>query len=414
MNFNWRDGNQLRLLENGEAFFPRVMGAIQRAERTLLLETFILFEDQVGEALHRALLAAAQRGVRVEVMVDGYGSHELSASYINSLTAAGVRFIFYDPRPLVLGMRTNVFRRLHRKTVVIDETLAFVGGINFSAEHNSDFGPEAKQDYAVEVKGPVVLDIARYVQQAIGSKQVTRRWWGTRSHRPALNALPGDAQVLFVFRDNDDHRDDIEQHYLDMLRKAKQDVIIANAYFFPGYRLLREMRHAAQRGVRVRLVVQGEPDMPIVKVGAELLYNYLVDAGVEVYEYCRRPLHAKIAVQDSQWSTVGSSNLDPLSLSLNLEANLMIHDRLFNQTLRDNLELLLQQDCERVRDDKLPPRTWWQLTKSVVVFHFLRHFPAIAGWLPAHTPRLAQVAPPVQPELETQDRVATDNEGAKP
>ncbi|MBP2196964.1 cardiolipin synthase ClsB [Pantoea cypripedii] len=414
MNFNWRDGNQLRLLENGDAFFPRVMGAIQRAERSLLLETFILFEDQVGEALHRALLAAAQRGVRVEVMVDGYGSHALSASYINSLTAAGVRFIFYDPRPLVLGMRTNVFRRLHRKTVVIDETIAFVGGINFSAEHNSDYGPEAKQDYAVEVKGPVVLDIARYVQQAIGSKQVTRRWWGTRSHRPALNALPGDAQVLFVFRDNDDHRDDIEQHYLDMLRKANQDVIIANAYFFPGYRLLREMRHAAQRGVRVRLVVQGEPDMPIVKVGAELLYNYLVDAGVEVYEYCRRPLHAKIAVQDSQWSTVGSSNLDPLSLSLNLEANLMIHDRRFNQTLRDNLELMLQQDCERVRDDKLPPRTWWQLTKSVVVFHFLRHFPAIAGWLPAHTPRLAQVAPPVQPELETQDRVATDNEGAKP
>ncbi|QGY28490.1 cardiolipin synthase ClsB [Pantoea cypripedii] len=414
MNFNWRDGNQLRLLENGEAFFPRVMRAIQRAERTVLLETFILFEDQVGTALHRELLAAAQRGVRVEVMVDGYGSHELSASYINSLTAAGVRFIFYDPRPLVLGMRTNVFRRLHRKTVVIDDTIAFVGGINFSAEHNRDFGPEAKQDYAVEVKGPVVLDIARYVQQAIGSTQVTRRWWGTHSHRPALNALPGDAQVLFVFRDNNDHRDDIEQHYLDMLRKAKQDVIIANAYFFPGYRLLREMRHAAQRGVRVRLVVQGEPDMPIVKVGAELLYNYLVDAGVEVYEYCRRPLHAKIAVQDSQWSTVGSSNLDPLSLSLNLEANLMIHDRHFNQTLRNNLEQLLQQDCERVQDDKLPPRTWWQLTKSVMVFHFLRHFPAIAGWLPAHTPRLAQVAPPVQPELETQDRVETDNEGAKP
>ncbi|ERK18352.1 Cardiolipin synthetase [Pantoea sp. AS-PWVM4] len=414
MNFSWRDGNQLHLLENGEAFFPRVFGAIQRAERTLLLETFILFEDQVGNALHRELLAAAQRGVRVEVMVDGYGSPDLSDSYVNSLTAAGVRFIYFDPRPLVLGMRTNLFRRLHRKIVVIDEVIAFVGGINFSAEHNTDFGPEAKQDYAVEVKGPVVLDIARYVQQAIGSEQVTRRWWGHRSHRPALNALPGDAQVLFVFRDNDGHRDDIEQHYLDMLRKAKQDVIIANAYFFPGYRLLRAMRHAARRGVRVRLIVQGEPDMPIVKVGAEMLYNYLVDGGVEVYEYCRRPLHGKIAVQDQQWSTVGSSNLDPLSLSLNLEANLMVHDRAFNQTLRENLEQLLREDCERVEGDKLPPRTWWHLTKSVLVFHFLRHFPAIAGWLPAHTPRLAQVVPPVQPEMETQDRVEAENKGARP
>ena len=164
----------------------------------------------------------------------------------------------------------------------------------------------------------------------------------------------------------------------------------------------------------MRLIVQGKPDMPIVKVGAELLYNYLVEGGVEVYEYCRRPLHAKIAVQDSQWATVGSSNLDPLSLSLNLEANLMIHDRAFNQQVRDNLEGLLSADCQRVQESQLPSRSWWQLTKNVVVFHFLRHFPAIAGWLPAHTPKLAQVPPPVQPEMETQDRVEPENEGAKP
>lgn len=414
MNFSWRDGNQLQLLENGEQFFPCVSKAIQRAGQTLLLETFILFEDEVGAALHRDLLAAAQRGVKVEVMVDGYGSPDLSDRFVNTLTEAGVRFLYYDPRPLVLGMRTNLFRRLHRKIVVVDNTVAFVGGINFSAEHNTDYGPQAKQDYAVEVRGPVVLDIARYVQQAMGSKPATRRWWGGPSHSPAVNTMPGNAQVLFVYRDNDEHRDDIEQHYLAMLRKAKQDVIIANAYFFPGYRLLREMRNAAQRGVRVRLIVQGEPDMPIVKVGAEMLYNYLVDAGVEVYEYCRRPLHGKIAVQDDHWATVGSSNLDPLSLSLNLEANLMVYDRAFNQTLRDNLEQLLQHDCVRVADDKLPPRTWWHLTKSVVVFHFLRHFPAIAGWLPAHTPLLAEVDAPVQPAMETQDRVETGNQGAKP
>lgn len=413
MNFNWQDGNRLLLLENGEAFFPRVFGAIQRAERTVLIETFILFEDEVGNALHRELLAAAQRGVRVEVMVDGYGSAELSDQFVNSLTSAGVRFIYYDPRPLVMGMRTNVFRRLHRKTVVVDDVVAFVGGINFSAEHNTDYGPEAKQDYAVQVKGPVVGDIARYLQQAIGSEQPTRRWWGGRSHRPAVNATPGDAQVLYVYRDNDEHRDDIEKHYMEMLRKAKREVIIANAYFFPGYRLLREMRNAAQRGVRVKLIVQGEPDMPIVKVGAELLYNYLVDGGVEVYEYIRRPLHGKVAVCDDHWATVGSSNLDPLSLSLNLEANLIIHDRPFNQTLRDNLDALITHDCRRVQEDRLPPRNWWQLSKSVVVFHFLRHFPAIAGWLPAHTPRLAQVAAPVQPEIETQDRIEADNPGAK-
>nr|MBA2815116.1 Inner membrane protein YbhL [Candidatus Pantoea persica] len=274
--------------KNGKAFFPLVFGSIQRAERSVLLETFILFEDEVGKALHRELLAAAQRGVKIEVMVDGYGSPD---RLVNSLTAEAVRFIYYDPRPLVIGMHTNILRRLHCKTVVVDDVIAFVGGINFSAEHNTSYGPEAKQDYAVEVKGPIVADITAYVRQAMGSKAVTRRWWGGRSHRPAVNA-----QVLYVYRNNDDHRDDIEKHYLDMLSTANEDVIIANAYFFPGYRLLREMRSAAQRGVRVRLIVQGEPDMPIVKLGAKMLYNYLVDAGVEVYEYIRRPLHGKVAV----------------------------------------------------------------------------------------------------------------------
>ncbi|WP_437608373.1 cardiolipin synthase ClsB [Erwinia sp. V71] len=413
MTMQWRSGNRIRLLENGEEFFPRVYGAIQRAQQSLLLETFIWFEDEVGQQLHRELLAAAQRGVRIEIMVDGYGSHDLSSDFLASLTAAGVRFIWYDPRPLLFGMRTNVFRRLHRKTVVVDGEIAFVGGINFSAEHNSSYGPQAKQDYAVEVKGPVVGDIARYVQQQFGSEQATRRWWGQRSNPLARNPTPGDAQALFVFRDNDQHRDDIEQHYLDMLRTARHEVIIANAYFFPGYRLLREMRNTARRGVKVKLIVQGEPDMPIVKVGAELLYNWLVDAGVEVYEYIRRPLHGKVAVKDQQWATVGSSNLDPLSLSLNLEANLMIHDRQFNQQLRTNLERLMQEDCLRVDESQLPPRSWWQLSKSVVVFHFLRHFPAIAGWLPAHTPKLALVEPPVQPEIETQDRVGNDSQEAK-
>ncbi|MCX8959645.1 cardiolipin synthase ClsB [Erwinia psidii] len=408
MNMPWRDGNRLQLLINGEAYFPAVFDAIARAQQTVLLETFILFEDDVGRQLHQVLLAAARRGVKVEMMVDGYGSDALSEAYISSLTSAGVRFISYDPRPLVFGMRTNIFRRLHRKIVVCDDRVAFVGGINFSAEHNVGFGPEAKQDYAVEVHGPVVDDITRYVRQALSTQAARKRWWHGRSRRRTQNATPGGAQVMFVWRDNAEHRDDIEQHYIRMLRTAREEVIIANAYFFPGYHLLHEMRNAAQRGVRVKLIVQGKPDMPVVKVGAELLYNYLVGGGVQVYEYIRRPLHAKIALQDSAWSTVGSSNLDPLSLSLNLEANLMIHDPDFNQVMRDELNRLLASECRQVMADELPPQNGWQMVKNVVVFHFLRHFPAIAGWLPAHTPRLTLVHPPVQPEMETQDRPGSE------
>jgi len=415
MKCGWREGNRIQLLENGDEYYPAVFKAIDNAQRKVILETFIWFEDDVGKKLHAVLLRAAQRGVNIEVLLDGYGSPDLSDEFVGQLTAAGVVFRYYDPRPPLLGMRTNVFRRMHRKIVVIDSTVAFVGGINYSAEHMSDYGPEAKQDYAVRVEGPVVEDILQFELENLPEHAQTRRWWRQRRrHQAPDNRKPGEAQALFVWRDNDDHADDIERHYLKMLANAKREVIIANAYFFPGYRLLHAMRNAARRGVMVKLIVQGEPDMPIVTVGARLLYNYLVKGGVQVYEYRRRPLHGKVAVMDDHWATVGSSNLDPLSLSLNLEAKLIIHDRAFNQTLRDNLNGILQNDCVRVDETMVPKRTWWNLAKSVVVFHFLRKFPAMVGWLPAHTPKLSLVKPPVQPEMETQDRVDTESREVNP
>ena len=413
MKCSWQSGNRIKLLENGDQYYPAVFAAIDKAQSRVFLETFIWFEDNVGRKLHSVILRAAQRGVHIEVLLDGYGSPDLSDEFVGELTSAGVVFRYYDPRPPLLGMRTNVFRRMHRKIVVVDDQVAFVGGINYSAEHMSDYGPEAKQDYAVQVEGPVVQDILQFVVENLPGKAAVRRWW-KRRHRAEENTKPGEAQALFVWRDNEEHRDDIERHYLKMLTNARREVIIANAYFFPGYRLLHAMRNAARRGVRVKLIVQGEPDMPIVTVGARLLYNYLVKGGVEIYEYRRRPLHGKVALMDDHWVTVGSSNLDPLSLSLNLEANLIIHDREFNQTLRDNLTAIIAEDCVRVDESMVPKRTWWNLGKSVVVFHFLRHFPALVGWLPAHTPKLAQVPPPVQPEMETQDRVEASNTGVKP
>jgi Phosphatidylserine/phosphatidylglycerophosphate/cardiolipin synthases and related enzymes len=413
MKCAWREGNQITLLENGDQYYPALFKAIGNATSKVILETFIWYEDEVGKQLHAVLLRAARRGVHIEVLLDAYGSPDLSDEFVHQLTEAGIIFRYYDPGPRLLGMRTNLFRRMHRKIVVVDDTLAFIGGINYSAEHMSNSGPEAKQDYTVQVKGPVVDDIVQFELENLPDNAQTRRWW-RRHHRAEENAMPGEAQALLVWRDNAEHRTDIERHYLRMLSAAKREVIIANAYFFPGYRLLHAMRKAARRGVRVKLMVQGNPDMAIVKVGAMLLYRYLVKSGVHIYEYQRRPLHGKVALMDDHWATVGSSNLDPLSLSLNLEANLMIHDRQFNQTLRDNLNGLITRDSQRVDESMVPKRSWWNIGVSVVVFHFLRHFPAMVGWLPAHTPRLKQVQSPVQPIIETQESVEAESSEAKP
>ena len=401
MNFHWRDGNRLQLLENGEEFFPAVFEAIAAAEKEVLLETFIFFKDKVGQELQQVLIGAAERGVSVDVTVDGYGSADLDGEFAAAMTRAGVRIHMFDPGKRLLGKRVNVFRRMHRKIVVVDGEAAFIGGINFSADHLGDFGPEAKQDYALRVEGPVVHDIHRFALANIAPAQTNRRWWHRRirtQNSGYVGSSRGEARALLVTRDNQNHRNDIEQHYLQVIRDARSRLVIANAYFFPGYRVLREIRNAARRGVRVRLILQGQPDMPIAKFGARMLYNYLMSDGVEIHEYCRRPLHGKVALADYEWSTVGSSNLDPLSLSLNLEANLIIRDHSFNRVLHENLDNLLQHDCRRIPLERIVRGYWWRAPLAFLIFHFLRHFPELVGLFPAHRPTLKLIDPePLEP-----------------
>ena len=170
------DLHSLRLLENGEEFFARVNEVVAQARREILLETFILFEDKVGRDLQQGLVAAARRGVRVELTVDGYGSPGYSPEFASALVDAGVRLRVFDPHRPLLGMRMHVFRRLHRKLLVVDGERAFIGGINHSADHLADFGPESKQDYAVEVAGPIVATIRDFMLAALSGDGTGERW----------------------------------------------------------------------------------------------------------------------------------------------------------------------------------------------------------------------------------------------
>ncbi|MBN2976601.1 cardiolipin synthase B [Pseudomonas fluorescens] len=389
LDYGWQTGNQVELLENGEAYFPRVFDAMRKAQREILLETFILFEDKVGHELQGILIEAAQRGVKVVASLDGFGCGELSAPFLKALADAGVMVQLFDPATKTLGIRTNWFRRLHRKIVVVDGTVGFIGGINFSADHLGDFGPEAKQDYAVQVTGPAVADLHHFALAQSGRQVRARRGWRRRQQRPSpWPTDKGDGLVRLIYRDNLQHRNDIEEAYIHALSNAQNRAVIANAYFFPGYRLLREIRNAARRGVNVQLIMQGQPDVLLAKLAARMLYDYLLKDGVVIHEYCQRPLHGKVALVDDDWATVGSSNLDPLSLALNLEANVLIRDRDFNQCLYERLQALAKNHCQTMPENR-KPRLWlWRLTVGFLVFHVMRHFPALTSRLPAHKPRL--------------------------
>ena len=391
INGRWTRDNTSELLENGEMFYPRVLADIERAREEVLIETFIWWDDEIGYQLHKAVIQAAERGVRVDITVDGFGSGNLPASFVQSLSDAGVNLHVYDPRGRVLGCQTNLFRRLHRKFAIIDATVGYIGGINYSMEHVREHGPKSKQDYAVRVTGPVVDEMHQFCRKQVGriNAPERRRWLRRlRWYRPNPLKPARHAQAALVWRDNADHDQAIEQWYYDGIVNARREIIIANAYFFPGYRFLRALRLAAERGVRVCLILQGEPDKFYVRQAASTLYDYLLNAGIEIHEYIDRPLHGKVAIIDDDWATVGSSNLDPFSLALNLEANLFIRDTEFAGLLRDRLVALMDTACHRVQRQEVPRQRGWRQIVRVLVFHFLRRFPAWARLIPGHVKRI--------------------------
>jgi cardiolipin synthase len=389
----WTRGNELRLLENGEEYFPRVFEAIRNARREVLVETFIWFEDSVGYALRDALVEAAKRGATVDVTVDGYGTPTLSDEFLAPMLANDVRVFTFDPKPTWFGVRVNPFCRLHRKIVVVDGTIAFVGGINFSEDQECARGPDAKQDYAVEATGPIVQEIQRFCYRARVERAVPRRrrYWLRRFPR-GLSHPRADMQALFATRDNAEHPTDIETLYRLAFRRAKSRILLANAYFFPGYRFLRDLRRAAERGVDVRLMLQGRPDKDYPQAATESLYESLLSSGIRVFNYEAHALHAKVAVVDDTWATVGSSNLDPTSFALNLEANIVIRDRKFADELRSRLERLMDEECSELERDRLAPVSFWKRLVRIFFYHFGRHFPRWGRRFPLTRQQLRRIS----------------------
>jgi cardiolipin synthase len=378
--------HELELLENGEEFFPRAFDVIRAARKEVLLETFIWSWDDVGKGLLDALEVAAGNGASIDLTVDGWGTVGLPEDCLKKLGSLGIRLHIFDPTPRVLGWRPKFVGRLHRKLLVVDGETAFIGGINYSDEHVVANGPKSKQDYAVMVRGPVVAEIRHFMRASIdtGLGYLRRSRWRSYRRLPLSWRTEGSGkEVVFVTRDNADHQRDIELYYLMSIRAAKTEIVIANAYFFPSYLMLRHLRGAVDRGVSVKLILQGKPDMEYARAAASTLYDYLLDAGVELYEYVERPLHGKVAVFDGEWSTIGSSNLDPLSFSLNLEANLFIFDADFGGKLHARLDRLFAASKRITRAD-IPKMTAWRHLVRIVAFHVARHFPRWLKKLPGY------------------------------
>ncbi len=377
--------NQIRLLQNSEAYFPALEAALDRAMHEIYLETYIFDDDTTGRRIAGALKRAALRGVKTHLLIDGFGSFSLPQTMVDFLEAAGVLVMKFRPKTSPWTLRRRRLRRLHRKIVVVDRTIAFVGGININDGMDRHGQPSMRFDYAVSVQGPLVKAIHNSARQVWLRVTWVRRLpsRGRNNHRYTPSTEPaGQMQAAFLVRNNIRHRRDIEAAYLRAIEQAQCEVILANAYFLPGLNFRHALVNAAGRGVRVVLLLQGKMDHPLLHFASHALYGSFLAAGIEIYEYSKSLLHAKVAVIDGHWATVGSSNLDPFSLLLALEANVVIDDEGFAKELKFSLEQAMETGAQRIGANNWRTQSIGQRLASWLSYGVVRFMIGIAGYAP--------------------------------
>jgi cardiolipin synthase A/B len=378
----------LQLLEGSAAFFPSLIAAIDHAKKSVQLETYIFDLTTSGTDVALALERAAQRGVQVRVMVDGFGTPAFPAAWINRFKLAGVQWLVFEPIVTLGVFLPSQWRRLHRKLCVIDSEVAFCGGINLLDDwHDPSYGAlaEPRFDFTVRVCGALATDIHSTTSQlwerlSNGKSMNIKRVKNVmvklpnvlKRHHWLASTQTGRSLAALVLRDNISNRGQIERAYLKAIGDAHNDIIIANAYFVPGAKLRRALILAAKRGVKVQLLLQGKYEYFMQYHAARPVYAALLAAGVEIYEYDKSYLHAKVAVIDSVWATVGSSNLDPLSLLLAREANIVMQDAVFAQSLRQRLLRAMAHEGKRVDAVQIANRPWTQRINELIAFVVMR------------------------------------------
>ena len=388
---DYSGGNRLTLLRNGEQYFPALVSAIDAARSEIFLETYIYADDETGSLITDALARAAARGVATRLLIDGYGARDFAPRFRAALEDAGAEVLVFRPQvsPWPFWKQKSRLRRMHRKLVSIDGSVAFVGGINVIDDFHTPEPSPPQFDYAVRIEGPLAARV-----RAAAGRLWARVTWATVGHRwrdrgmravravrnaPPAGAAAGGQRAALVVRDSLRHRRDIERAYLEQIEAARTEVILANAYFFPSRRFRHALLAAAHRGVVVTLLLQGKADHPVQHYASRALYRQFLRAGIRVYEYYPSLLHAKVAAFDRRVATVGSSNIDPLSLLMAREANLFVDDAAFAAELRLSLHQAIENGARAV-----PPNYWSRLSYRLkfrvwLAYRFARLFVAVYG-----------------------------------
>jgi cardiolipin synthase len=370
----WRAHNTMTLLRAGAETYPAMLRAIAGAQRTIHLETYILRDDGTGRRFADALVERALAGVQVRLMYDSVGAMEITTAYLDGLRAAGIEVVAYRPlKPW--RRRWGIFRRNHRKVLVVDDEVAFTGGLNIADDYaDVSDGGHGWHDMHCELRGPIVLDLAWSF----------RRVWIREHGRPyppppraedeaTHDHGPHGPPVLVRLLENTERRGRsiIRRAYLAAINAARESIYLENAYFLPDRGVRAALVRAARRGVDVAVIVPGRSDIKAIEYAGLWSYPRLVKRGVRILRWTGEMMHAKTAVVDGLWSTVGSYNLDWISLRYNLEIAVEMVDPEVGQVMVQQFrrDVALTEPVPADLWSRLP---WWKKVLAMLAFRIRR------------------------------------------
>lgn len=335
--------DEITLIHSGTHFFDELLSIINAAKQEIHFQTYIFEDDETGTAVGEALMNAARRGISVYLVCDGYGSGNLSKTFINNLTATGIFFHFFSP-PMWLG-NFKIGRRLHHKVVVVDGATAIIGGINIAKKYEGTLETLPWLDFALMVKGDA-CKIPQRICKLIIDKRIKAKTTGVQMQ--CKNSVQGNSLIRFRQNDFFRRKNQVCISYLQAIREAKHSVSIIASYFLPGLKMRRVLAKAAKRGVDVKIILSGISDVNAVRTATRYLYNFLLRNNISVYEYTQTVLHAKVAMVDSKWVTIGSFNLNHLSTYASVELNTDVLDASFSKMFEQYFSDLATNQCQKI------------------------------------------------------------------
>ncbi|MEO6903160.1 MAG: phospholipase D-like domain-containing protein [Bacteroidia bacterium] len=365
---NYHRADSATLIYSGNDYFNTLIKLIESAQKSIHFQIYIFEQDETGTQVITALKQAAKRGVCIHLILDAFGSNGLSKKFIDDILNAGIQLRFFAP--LFSKNILHFGRRLHHKVVVIDDSKALIGGINISDKYKGSLEEIPWLDYAILISGTVCLYAAKICLDIFNKKFTLKK-----KNKPSAISTKNDCLIRFQQNDRLRGKNQIASSYIHAIRNAKHSIKFVSSYFLPGRRILKALKKAAARGVKIVVIFSGISDVPLLGRATTHLYKSLLKENILIYEWKKSVLHGKLALVDNDWLTIGSFNLNHLSALGSIELNVDVIDELVTQELSKHLLLIINTGCDKIDSENYAKRnTGLTIFLNTISYYLVRSF----------------------------------------